>query len=164
MTDYAHRTDPSVFKPLIDAALLEIARKGGGDVEAVQKELDALDATQYRRQWSYLMRALSRTRTHLLTDKVLQAPNHWFDHFLEGNHYDTRDKDVDSIIEYYPERAQEALRQENLVGGYDADIIGLWKRDDGHESVYHAHMEGFWILGEDTIDFVASFATHLKED
>ncbi|MEL6182880.1 MAG: hypothetical protein AAFS10_28250, partial [Myxococcota bacterium] len=38
--------------------------------------------------------------------------------------------------------------------GWGEDVVGLWRRPGGYTSLYHAHPEGFWLLGYDAVDFV----------
>lgn len=162
MTDPAARREPSVFKPLIDAALLRIGKKAGVEDELV-KLLGSLEAPPGGGPWTYLMDAI-RAAQPLGLAKVV--PNgEWAHYFLSGEHesYEGhtthRDEDDDGSISFvnvrnYPREARPALRQGHFVGGYDADVIAMWRRADGRYSPCHAHMEGFWLLGQDAIDFI----------
>jgi len=35
----------------------------------------------------------------------------------------------------------------------DADVLGIWD-NEGVESIYHAHLEGFWLLGIDATEWI----------
>lgn len=161
MTDYAARREPAVFKPLIDAALLRIARKASCDDEAA-RVLGALETQPGGGPWTYLLEASSKLRPLGLAQTVRKGE--WAHYFLAGEHESYqghtthRDDDDDGSIPYvnlrhYPAEARAALKQGNFVGGYDADVIAMWRRSDGRYSPCHAHPEGFWLLGQDAIDF-----------
>ena len=76
--------------------------------------------------------------------------------FLNGT-LDKYFENDDFDLEYYPEESHECLSQYNYIGGADADVIALWQRED-RTSVCHAHVEGFWILGEDPVDYIEKIA------
>jgi hypothetical protein len=184
VTDYEARIQPEVYRPLIDEALVRIAERSGGDVPAVRRTLERIGPETPSTQWSYLTRALRDIREHLLTEPVKEVGKHnWFLYFLEGRDADYHghsliDPDEDApespdgdesasgrpvaYLEYYEEEAWECLRQRAFVGGYDADVVALWTREDGRVSVCHAHPEGFWILGEDAAEFAMKFADKLQ--
>lgn len=167
MTDYAARREPGVFKPLIDGALLRIGRKVGVD-DKLSLVLGALEAPPGSGPWTYLMAAITAARP-LGLDKAIRD-GEWAHYFLGGQHesYEGhttyRDEDDDGSVPYvnlrhYPAEARPALKQGTFVGGYDADVIALWRRADGRYSPCHAHPEGFWLLGQDAIEFVERAAT-----
>jgi hypothetical protein len=170
MTDFAQRTDPAVFRPLIHQELLRIARAVDADEAALARKLTALSARGHavgRTQWEYLLSALDVARPHLWNDTTRERfAGDWFGYFLEGRHkkyvphrlvLDT-DEDGDGgghavFLESHDEIARPCLRQERFVGGYDADVVALWRRKGGYESVCHSHPEGFWLLGRDAAEF-----------
>jgi hypothetical protein len=162
MFDAAARREPSVFKPLIDAALLRIGRKAGVD-EDLATLLGGLDVPPGGGAWTYLLEALRAAQPLGLAKTV--PDGEWAHYFLSGEHESYaghtthHDDDDDGSISYvnlrdYPREARPALRQGHFVGGYDADVIAMWRRADGRYSPCHAHVEGFWLLGQDPIDFI----------
>lgn len=176
-TTMAHpRTTPAVYKPLIDSALQKFARHAGKSPAELAKKLDALDVRDLG-PWGYLMQALESARPLLLSAHARERlRGDWFLSFLtndnannnpptglagdcsDGDEYDDSFENLISL-EYYPEEAREGLAQEHFVGGTDADVIFLWKGE--LTKVCHAHPEGFWILGDDPIDFVERAAKKL---
>jgi hypothetical protein len=173
MTDYAARRRPEIFKPLVDAALSRIAAVGG---RAFTRPAAVESGTG---PWGYLDAAVAAGRADLTTVAVGKAlgEHSWGHQFLLGKLAEhltaveaveteedaAGDDDEEGfggrpiVLAYYPEESHECLRQGNFVGGADADVIALWQRAD-RTSVCHAHMEGFWILGEDPIDFIERIA------
>jgi hypothetical protein len=164
--DYEARKQPEAYKPLFGAAFAELGRFAGADLEAVQAALDGIDTTGMG-PWGYLLAAASATKPLVFNDKVKEALGfRWGRQLWEpsdipvfgGMTEDEVERDPDDyetnyiVAEYYPEEAHEALEQDYFWGGSDADVLGLWIKD-GIAKVFHAHMEGFWILGEDPIDF-----------
>jgi hypothetical protein len=171
--DYEARKRPEVYKPLYGAAFAELARFAGADLEAVQAGLDGIDATQMG-PWGYLLAAVSATRPLVFTDKVQEAlGSRWARQLWEPSNNPPelslpRDEDevededgpdlfneweTERIVAVdYPEKAQEALAQDFFWGGSGADVLGIWQKD-GIAKVFHAHYEGFWILGEDPVDY-----------
>ena len=174
--DYAKRNEIDVYRPLIDAALLRIVRATDGDEEQAHAALDAVEHDAG--PWGYLNKAVNAVRDSIDMDAIEEVlPYAWATSFLRdtwsSGEYpmycvDSED-DVDPmdfprpvVLQYYPEEAHECLGQQIYVGGGDADIIALWKRED-RTSICHAHMEGFWILGEDSVDFIENYATKFEE-
>jgi hypothetical protein len=174
--DYAARRRPEIFKPLVDAALSRIAAVGGRTFTP-PAEVEAGTGP-----WGYLDAAVTAGRADLTTVAVANAlgEHTWNHQFLLGKlaehftSYDVVETEEDAaggddeeedfgfegrpvVLSYYPEESHECLRQAHFVGGADADVIALWKRAD-RTSVCHAHMEGFWILGEDPVDFIERIA------
>lgn len=173
--DWEARKKPENYKPLIDAALLRIAHAAGADEAAVKATLEEQSPT--KGPWNYLTNVLKEIREDLLTDELRDA-RPWGMSFLDGTideHLeafscvetqadvspDPFDRPV--VLEYYPEEAHECLRQQIYIGGADADIFALWNRGDRY-SVCHAHMEGFWILGEDPSDYIENIADKVEEE
>lgn len=133
----------------------------------MQKKLDEIKLED-RGPWGYLTEGISTTSALLFNEKLKKAMGTaWIRQLWEpsdqyavfgGNTEDEVEQDEDDydtnyiIAEYYPEEAHEALEQDNYWGGSDADVLGLWVKD-GIAKVYHAHIEGFWILAEDPVDF-----------
>lgn len=173
--DYVARKQPAVFKPLIDAALERIAKVGG---RAFTPPGSVAPGTG---PWGYLTTVVAAAKDDLTSEAVRSAlgEHSWSVAFLGGTlaeHFtsydvveteeDARGGDDDEdwdpearpvVLAYYPEESRECLRQGNFVGGADADVFALWQRAD-RTSVCHAHMEGFWILGEDPADYIERIA------
>jgi hypothetical protein len=173
--DYAARRRPEIFKPLVDAALSRIAAV---DARTFTPPAAVEPGTG---PWGYLEAAVAAGRADLTTLAVGNAlgEHSWGHRFLLGKlaeHLtafeaveteeeaaggdDEEDFDPEGrpiVLAYYPEESHECLRQGHFVGGADADVIALWQRAD-RTSVCHAHMEGFWILGEDPVDFIERIA------
>ncbi|AWV91253.1 hypothetical protein [Bradymonas sediminis] len=181
--DYAARKTPEIYKPMIDAALLRLARVAGADDEAVSVTLADLKVEPGTGPWGYLTQAAIPAIRSSLTTEALQTalgPYSWNFSLLKGtladnlqafDYVETQDEvEIDYedpwgspvVLEYYPEESHECLRQVNYIGGSDADIIALWRRAD-RTSICHAHMEGFWILGEDPIDWIEKIASAAEE-
>ncbi|MFP4599716.1 MAG: hypothetical protein ACLFVJ_15770 [Persicimonas sp.] len=173
--DWKARKEPETYKPLIDDAILRIARAAGADEEAIGATLEEQSPT--RGPWDYLTDVVGKVRDDLVTDELRDA-RPWFFSFLDGTFdryletYYCVETQADAgsdpfdrplVLEYYPEEAHECLRQETYVGGADADIYALWNRGNRY-SVCHAHMEGFWILGEDPTDFIENIADKTEEE
>ncbi|MBW2703622.1 MAG: hypothetical protein JRF33_22630 [Deltaproteobacteria bacterium] len=166
--DYGARKAPEVYKPLFDAEFAKLAELAGADLAAVQKLLDEIKL-EGRGPWGYLTGGVSATAALLFNDKLKDALGYtWVRQLWEpsdqfamfgGMTEDEVERDPDDydtnyiVAEYYPEESREALAEDNYWGGGDADVVGLWVKD-GVAKVYHAHMEGFWILGEDPVDFL----------
>lgn len=169
--DYRARQKPEQFKPLIDAALARLASLSGA-------ALTLAEVSEGTGPWGYLTEAIAQNRAALTGPKVRAAlgEHTWYDQFLTGHLADNLnagsvidseddldpedDYDPDAapvVLAYYPAAAHACLRQELFIGGADADLFALWPRED-RTSVCHAHMEGFWILGEDPIDFIERIA------
>lgn len=168
MTDYVARRDASVFKPSIDAAMLRIARHAGRENE-VRAALDALVVPSGTGPWGYFLLTLDAVK-NLGLDQAAPVGT-WGDYFFSGQHRDyvphstERDEEDDGnwlSLGDYPREAIPALKQKLYVGGYDADVVMLWARTDGRHTVCHAHPEGFWILGQDPIDFVERTAIEVE--
>lgn len=177
--DYHARKQPAVYKPLIDAALDRIAKVGGRTFTPPESIAPGTGP------WGYLTTAVAVGKDDLTTGAVraMLGEYHWSYRFLLGRlaeHLtafetveteedaqggdDDEDWDPDGrpiVLAYYPEEARACLRQENFVGGADADVFALWERDD-RTSVCHAHMEGFWILGEDPVDYIERIAARAE--
>lgn len=167
--------DPTIYKPLIDAEFRNLAEILKVDLVSVQNKLDLIDPKSCG-AWRYLLQAIEQTRTLLVSPefkKMLQSNmlrDLWFPtdqyacfggYTANYDDYNSDDYDVNYIFsEYYPEEAHEALAQENYWGGADADVFGLWTTEN-KTKVYHAHMEGFWILGEDPADFLKKAVEHI---
>lgn len=174
--DYESRKKPAVYKPLIDTELQKIAEIAGADAGAVQAELDAVDL-EGRGPWGYLTAAAKATTDLLFTDEVRRKlAGNWAAALWEppqqytcygGPTEDDVERDPDDyetnyiVAEYYPEESHEALAQDNYWAGADADVMGIWQKD-GIAKVFHAHMEGFWILGEDPVDFIQKAVAKMK--
>jgi hypothetical protein len=177
--DWETRKQPEIYKPLIDEALLRIARASGGD-EAKTSEILEAQAPDGG-PWTYLNDVVPEVRDSIVTDALSEVmQGQWAFQFLEGTidrYLETWDyvESADDyqpdpmsmggmpvILEYYPEESHECLRQCHYIGGADADIIALWDRED-RTSVCHAHMEGFWILGEDPADYIENIADKVEE-
>jgi hypothetical protein len=174
--DYAKRNEIEFYRPLIDDALIRIVKVSDGDVEQAQAALDAVEHDAG--PWGYLNKATAAVREIIDMDNIDEVlPYDWVTGFLQGrwdnaeipmycvdsyDDVDPHDFMMPVVLEYYPEESHECLQQQFYVGGGDADIIALWKRED-RTSVCHAHMEGFWILGEDPADFIERYATKLEE-
>ncbi len=176
--DYRARKNPDVFKPLIDVALSRIARVGGRSFTPP----DAVEAGTG--PWGYLNAAAAAGRSSLTSEAVAKAlgEHSWSHQFLLGKlaehftSYDVVETEAEAsggggeddedfgsddrpvVLEYYPKESWECLRQGNFIGGADADVFALWQRED-RTSVCHAHMEGFWTLGEDPVDYIERIAT-----
>lgn len=175
MTARSPRTSPEVFKPAIDAALVRIARVAAADADAVQRALAGL---REGRAFPYLLGALHALRGLVDVDRLRAAgAGTWLLYFLEGKdaryegHFlepegagfeDELGQASPIRLEFYPEQAHAALRHQDFVGGQDADVVGLWRLPDGREAIYHAHPEGFSLLGDDAIDFVEREAARLE--
>ena len=158
MRDFENRKDPAIYRPRINEALLRIVKATNGDVNAAR---DALDTIKYEgTSWGYLNDKAVPLVSEFINLKIVneKIPYSWGKALLEQT---LGVPTAYPEIEYYPEEAIACLEQENYIGGYDADIIALWDRGD-RESICHAHMEGFWVLGEDAIDFVEKTATELE--
>jgi hypothetical protein len=113
--------------------------------------------------------ALQATRELLVTPKLAElAKGEWFlpllrgdeytGHVLAGKHSDDFDDPVVLDPDDYPDEARPALKQSYFIGGSDADVVLLWRQKDATHAICHAHPEGFWILGQDAIDFAERFA------
>ena len=148
--DFAARRSANVYKPLIDDALARIAGATGGDKAAIGTALASVPAVDS--QWTYLVAALDAIRDRLVTDGLeAKLENDWFVTIAK----EPRQDDLPFVeSEYYPEESHAFLEEEDYVAGEDADVVGLWTRRGGHQSLCHAHMEGFWILGRDVAEFV----------
>lgn len=165
--DYAARKNPEAYKPLLDAEFAKLVELVGGDKAEVQKHLDSID-TEGCRPWDYLTSGINATKKIIFTEKLQEALGYsWTKHLWQaGDQYtcfggmseddfeqDPDDFETNYIIgEYYPEESHEALQQDDFWGGSDADVVGLWSKD-AITKIFRAHMEGFWILGEDPVDF-----------
>lgn len=177
IVDYSERKKPDVFKPMIDEALMRIARAVGADEDAVASKLADLDPEGG--PWNYLSRESTPAVRDLLVNDTLREVmpydrgtkllDNTLDQHLEAFDWVETEADVEPdawsrpvVLEYYPEESLECLRQGMYVGGADADIIALWDRGDRH-SICHAHMEGFWILGEDPVDWIEKIADKVEE-
>ncbi len=174
--DYAKRQQIETYRPLIDDALLRIVETTGGDREEGTAALQAIDHKEG--PWGYLNKAVQAVRPAINMETIDEVlPHNWVTGFLKGrwenaeipfSYVETADQVEPGtfmrplILEYYPEESHECLKQRTYVGGGDADIIALWRRDD-RTSVCHAHMEGFWILGEDPTDFIEKYAAKLHD-
>lgn len=174
--DYAKRKEIDVYRPMIDAALIRIVNATDGDEAQAQSALDAVDHDAG--PWGYLKNAVNAARDSIGMEAIEEVlPHDWATSFLRDTWSSGEypfscvdsEADVDPmaiprpvVLEYYPEESHECLRQQNYVGGADADILALWRRED-RTSICHAHMEGFWILGEDPVDFIENYATKFEE-
>jgi len=170
------------FKGPIDDALLALCAFSEGDLEAFRAGLDGID-TEGAGPWWYLNEGMRIGRVHVDGARLEAAGvNGWFLYFLKGDaetasipdscvaseeevedwyHSDDRWGDRAPLaLSRYPAEAHAALRQEHYFGGYDADIVGLWRKDS-HLYVYHAHPEGFWLLAKSPVDFVQQAATKI---
>lgn len=166
--DYTSRNKPEVFKPLIDAELLKLAKYNGADIGKTEKILATVDPKKMG-AWGYLTSAIDATRSMVYEGKVAENLGFSWSHqlfeqdmerfpFFAGETENDVPEDLDFsenpiVLEYYPKESHEALRQDMFVGGADADVIGLWRVED-RTRVFHAHMEGFEILGEDPVDYL----------
>ena len=159
--NYEERKQPNVYKPLIDEALIRIVEATGGDVDEARQALDEVehDGTSFEYLNDHAVPAVSSfVDLEVVQERI---PHRWGKSLLEGKF--EAGTMLFPNIEFYPEDSKEFLHQQNFIGGYDADVVGLWDRDD-RQSICHAHMEGFWILGEDAIDFVEKTADELEAD
>jgi hypothetical protein len=180
--NYKARQKPEVFKPMIDEALLRIARVANVDEDAVSARLGEVEPGGD--SWHYLYeQALPAVSEILYTDQLDElfedAGNGWgqmlFSQDLDGELFATRcvataaeDDDPDEypvVLEYYPQIAHECLKQENYVGGQDDAIVALWKREDRTSIcvAWATEEEEMDILGEDTIDWIESIAGELED-
>lgn len=179
--NWNERKDADVYKPLIDDALLRIASAVGADTDAIEGTLSEQSPDEETSQWRYANDILAEIRDDLVTDDFTgAAPQKWAKNLVDGSAGDNlnsmscvetaADRDPDPmaffkpiVLEYYPEESHECLRQEHYVDGTDADVIALWSRED-RTSVCHAHMEGFWTLGEDVADWLEGYADEVEEE
>lgn len=179
---YKERTKPEIFKPLIDGAWVEMAEIVGADQGKVRDVLNKIpleslqdgNSTSFR----YLKVTAGNLRGIIFTEKAeALLRNTWFKHIIrepvneppvyggetedEFNAEDASEDDNPVFLEHYPEESHEALRQNLYIGGYDADVLGLWSTESGVK-IFHAHPEGFWILGEDAIDWLTKTVEEIR--
>ncbi|MBH25137.1 MAG: hypothetical protein CMH57_11910 [Myxococcales bacterium] len=179
----AARTHPEIYRPLVDAALLRVGEFCGADLRGLQRALAPIEVERGGGRlslgpWGYVEEALCRARPLVMGARLREALGcGWFTYFMEGgaDRYEghaliedagalSMDADVWGVplfLEAYPEEAWPFLRQQAYVGGFDEDVVGLWRRPGGYSSLCHAHPEGFWVLGYDAVDFVERAAARL---
>lgn len=189
--DYAARKLPEIFKPLIDAALLRIAHAAGADTNAVQERLDelvpklglnVLHKRDTSRPWHYLRyQATPAIADLILTDRFNEALGHHyttsllngaFGEYLETADWVTTKEELDDerywdsypvVLEYFPPESHECLKQGYYVDGVDGtEVLALWDRGDRH-SVCRVLRQGFFILGEDSVDWIEKIATEVEK-
>lgn len=163
------RKKASVFKPLIDEAILKIAAWAGVDTDRVESILDSLNANRYS-PFEYLYTAMRKVKSVLFIERVEAQMKFGSAKYLFNNpeqqhlyvgeseyDYDPADLEAEDyavILENYPDKAHAALKQNHFWGGHNADVMGIWVTKEGIERVFHANATTFTILGEDAIDFI----------
>ncbi|MCH2043612.1 MAG: hypothetical protein MK212_05680 [Saprospiraceae bacterium] len=164
--NYTTRLSPEVYKPIVDNLLIKFSQYLTTDTNALKKILAELIAEGS--SWEYTLEALKKTRPYIYTEVVQSKLQYeWGNTLLSSNKEEEEDEeedwdedeeedwDINDVdLNDYPEESHEAIQQETFWVCEDADITGIWKQANEVEKIYHAHMEGFWILGEDAIDFL----------
>lgn len=167
--NFTERKHSSVFKPLIDEYILRIAQWANVDTEKVSNILNQLNAARYS-QFEYLYTACRKVKSVLFIERVEVQLNYGYSRQLfnspEINYvyageteYDYDPSDLESedyaiVLENYPKKSHDALKQDKFWGGNAAEVVGIWKQKDGVEAVYKATPTEFTILGEDAIDYL----------
>ncbi len=108
----------------------------------------------------YLKKSMYKLKKYLNDGKLKpKLENEWINVLFEpGRYFDDSEESIQEIrdnlvLKNYPQEGWEALQQEDYLVVEDADFLGVWKRS-GRESIYHAHPEGFWVLGDDPVDWI----------
>jgi ankyrin repeat protein len=155
-------------KRAIDAALLRLAREGGGDEQALQEALDALPTTGG--PWDHLQRVLAKARDPLFEgDLPSRLERTLLGRLLSDDPFDG-DEPPEVLakpkrggkgptgnviyLEYYPKEAKKPLREGEIVAASGADVWIVEPLDGGDARFSHAHPEGFSVLAEGAVAFV----------
>jgi hypothetical protein len=162
------RTDPRVFKPLIDSVLIELAVINDSDKELVISALGDLSAEGMISFW-YLKKAVSKTSQwsyHGKVEKVLNDYGNWGANIFEASaelpflvnedegYQDDRGADTWPIyLENYPEEAHEALSQDFYLDGGGGDVLGVWK-NGAIFKIFIATPHSFEIIADDPIEWI----------
>ena len=167
--NFIERKQSSVFKPLIDEYLLRIAQWANVDTEKIANILSQLNAARYT-PFEYLYTACRKVKSVLFIERVEVQLNYGYSRQLfnspEINYvyageteYDYDPSDLESedyaiVLENYPKKAHDALKQDKFWGGNAAEVVGVWRQKDGVEAIYKASPTEFVILGEDAVDYL----------